>query len=569
MSKGDIQTRRICVNADGPEVLKYDLYLGGEMAVAAQKVVTTKVAEADDAQKQSEATKQTLTRLGTGLRAAGELAFPGQGDDYADYYLKEPKAELAKFEQRAVEHQAAAVSARNNFEMLREKTQKCIVPVRSNVEIQFGQAFDALKASGENGAMLQLLNDIRSESTLWKISPKEDEPLDEALYRKKETEMLDKFGQDCNRNPKCLPFLKAMYQDVLRVNEGPFKQLLNRMEEETGLSFQSAPVKGFARALEKTAQQSGDFRKLHDLYRATILCVDLAGVRKALDFIAKAHKARNLQIMWLEEMQLIDEGADVSWNSGYRHISMELCMAGCPVVGELQINTVEMAKVKEQTSHLVYEYQRTLNTCTDSLQKQCAEFGAEVASSVGCGLAEELDLDFSSAFASGGDETFGFGDIESENCKLLVECLQSDTCCLKKLSLRGCVATAQAGTTFEQLLKRLFTPQAPPVVANKITTVDISLNPGLTAPGLRLLTERLHALQVLKCSASRINSEVFEALTSTLAAACPCLQVLDVSENEIDGEYLSVCPVAAVAAVQALAPQSTRVPDFDFQSCPV
>ena len=153
MSKGDIQTRRICVNADGPEVLKYDLYLGGEMAVAAQKVVTTKVAEADDAQKQSEATKQTLTRLGTGLRAAGELALPGQGGAYADHYLKEPKAELAKFEQRAVEHQAAAVSARNNFEMLREKTQKCIVPVRSNVEIQFGQAFDALKASGENGAI--------------------------------------------------------------------------------------------------------------------------------------------------------------------------------------------------------------------------------------------------------------------------------------------------------------------------------------------------------------------------------------------------------------------------------
>jgi hypothetical protein len=41
--------------------------------------------------------------------------------------------------------------------------------------------------------MLQLLKYIRSESTLWKISPKEDEPLDEALYRKKETEMLDKF----------------------------------------------------------------------------------------------------------------------------------------------------------------------------------------------------------------------------------------------------------------------------------------------------------------------------------------------------------------------------------------
>ena len=192
MSKGDIQTRRICVNAYGPEVLKYDLYLGGEMAVAAQKVVTTKVAEADDAQKQSEATKQTLKRLDTGLRAAAEqIGF--DGDRYADLHLKKPKAELAKFEQRAVEHQAAAVSARNNFEMLREKTQKCIVPVRSNVEIQFGQAFDALKASGENGAMLQLLNDIRSESTLWKISPKEDEPLDEALYRKKETEMLDKF----------------------------------------------------------------------------------------------------------------------------------------------------------------------------------------------------------------------------------------------------------------------------------------------------------------------------------------------------------------------------------------
>jgi hypothetical protein len=132
MSKGDIQTRRICVNADGPEVLKYDLYLGGEMAVAAQKVATTKVAEADDAQKQSEATKQAGHWTASGWRAAWIWRCLRRLRRCADDHLKEPKAELAKLEQRSVGHQAAA---RNNFEMLRRKTQKCIVPVRSNARV--------------------------------------------------------------------------------------------------------------------------------------------------------------------------------------------------------------------------------------------------------------------------------------------------------------------------------------------------------------------------------------------------------------------------------------------------
>ena len=74
MSKGEIQTRRMCIKADGLEVLaeqKDALYLAGEMAVAAQKVVTTKASEAADAKKQSEATRQTVERLRTGLLPVG------------------------------------------------------------------------------------------------------------------------------------------------------------------------------------------------------------------------------------------------------------------------------------------------------------------------------------------------------------------------------------------------------------------------------------------------------------------------------------------------------------------
>jgi hypothetical protein len=110
----------------------------------------------------------------------------------------------------------------------------------------------------------------------------------------------------------------------------------------------------------------------------------------------------------------------------------------------------------------------------------------------------------------------------------------------------------QGAKNIELLEKRLFSPRVPPV-ANKITTIDMSLNPSLAAPGLCLLTEQLRKLQVLKCASSGITSKVLADLVTKLAANCPCLRELDVSENAIDGGYpggvpvcLYVCPVMSL-----------------------
>ena len=89
MSKGEIQTRRICCEVPDPEGGKKDaLFLAGEMAVAAQKVVTTKVAEAEDMEKQSKATKQTVERMRPGLMAtAVRMGAGNEAEQIADFFL--------------------------------------------------------------------------------------------------------------------------------------------------------------------------------------------------------------------------------------------------------------------------------------------------------------------------------------------------------------------------------------------------------------------------------------------------------------------------------------------------
>lgn len=129
-----------------------------------------------------------------------------------------------------------------------------------------------------------------------------------------------------------------------------FDTLLTELADSVGADVMLAPVKSFARAMEKVcADYNGDATRLKDAVRGTLV-VTTASEAQAL--LAKVADLLPVQVKrnWLVE------GVKVP-SPMYRDVLMYVTIDG--VVCELQINTVAMIQAKDY-GHRLYEGARSL-----------------------------------------------------------------------------------------------------------------------------------------------------------------------------------------------------------------
>ena len=143
--------------------------------------------------------------------------------------------------------------------------------------------------------------------------------------------------------------LMALLQKASLVKR-EFDSLIIGLAEETGADAMLAPVKSYARAMEKVcADYKGDTSKLKDAVRGTLV-VTTASEAQAL--LAKVATLLPVQVKrnWLAE------GAKVP-SPMYRDILVYVTVEG--VICELQINTRAMVQAKDY-GHRLYEGQRAI-----------------------------------------------------------------------------------------------------------------------------------------------------------------------------------------------------------------
>lgn len=129
-----------------------------------------------------------------------------------------------------------------------------------------------------------------------------------------------------------------------------FDSLLTELADSVGADVMLAPVKSFARAMEKVcADYQGDATRLKDAVRGTLV---VATASEAQTLLAKVADLLPVQVKrnWLLE------GAKVPAPM-YRDILVYVEVQG--VICELQINTQAMVQAKDY-GHRLYEGQRAL-----------------------------------------------------------------------------------------------------------------------------------------------------------------------------------------------------------------
>lgn len=132
-----------------------------------------------------------------------------------------------------------------------------------------------------------------------------------------------------------------------------FDALLTELADSVGADTMLAPVKSFARAMEKVcADYNGDATRLKDAVRGTLVVETAAEAQEVLAAVL----ARRGEANCVVKRNWLIEGAKVP-SPMYRDVLMYVTIDG--VVCELQINTVAMIQAKDY-GHRLYEGARSL-----------------------------------------------------------------------------------------------------------------------------------------------------------------------------------------------------------------
>jgi hypothetical protein len=506
MGKADNQLRDSLLGNKDDDWVKLDS--NAKCAITLQKTLTTHAASQQNLEQQVKEGEAAQKRADTGLmkhlKSRGEAScFDGEKERLYESNL----TKMGKLKETLAQKKKLARETRTQFEQKRMETQAAIVKVQVEVIEDFDNAFKAIDLN----RAAEILAEAKKTFPIEK-----DLDVYKSLY---ETMLVEHtMVEENGPNPTTEKFLQSMQRTAMEITSVYFKQFAIELDKK-GLKCSLAPVKGSDRTLEKTSQDFqlteeerellklskedvgvGDFRKVHDLPRMTIECnaADQKGLANKIgDALDAIQSNPHITVLWLEDYQLLDKDAEVEWNSGYRHISMEVQIAGLPLVAEIQVNTTEFLQIKETKSHKVYEAQRGLQTWDESLTHQSAAFSVDVTEKISCGFATHLDLDFT--------ESGLFRD-ETDLRDRYVRSIASKTCRLQNISFLGCIIDAVSDENFRA------TMESSNGLLVHVQEINLALNPFLSDAALSSVVRTCPNIRVLNVvqSAGKLK-ELFDS----------------------------------------------------------
>jgi hypothetical protein len=532
MSKDDNQLRELLLDIkdDGWRELEG----AAKCAITLQKTLTTHAASQKNLEQQVKEGEAAQDRADKGLM--NHLKARNEADCF--YTEKERLytpilTKMAQTKEMLVQKSKLVQETRAQFEQKRMETQAAIVKVQPEVLKDFTNAFKAI----DSNRAAEVLAEAK------KKFPIENDKKMKNVYKRVYRKMLLKHGPN---NPTIEKFLQSMQRTATEITCVYFKHFAIDLHNK-GLECSLASVKGIDRTLEKTSQYFqlteeeqaqlklskeeigvGDFRKVHDLARMTIVC-DATDQKELADQIGDALDAiqsnPHIKVLWLEDYQLLDKDADVEWNSGYRHISMQVQIADLPLVAEIQVNTTEFLRIKWETkSHTVFEAQRGLQTWDESLTHQRAAFSVNATENISCGFTTHLDLDFT--------ESGLFGNATNLRDDF-VRSLASETCRLQHINFRGCIVDAISEENFRATMER---SEGLLVHAQEI---DLTLNPFLTDAAMSSVVRACPNIRVLHVQESVGAGELEQLFDSNYLPNLESLERIEAEECGLIGTGLS------------------------------
>lgn len=165
---------------------------------------------------------------------------------------------------------------------------------------------------------------------------------------------------------------KAMssFQEVLDMGQGVSKALGGKVSTSADVAGDQdsfhvivAPLKSRDRSDEKVATKyGGDYSRLGDVMRATIVAPRVQDVPQAVDALRKEAAKRGWKLHAPENRFAFEEGSSVNTGplpSGYMDSAVQL-VSPSGVVAEVQINTAAMVAAKKGGGHKLYEQERSI-----------------------------------------------------------------------------------------------------------------------------------------------------------------------------------------------------------------
>eukprot|EP01062_Namystynia_karyoxenos_P017778 TRINITY_DN16580_c0_g1_i1.p1 TRINITY_DN16580_c0_g1~~TRINITY_DN16580_c0_g1_i1.p1 ORF type:complete len:1079 (+),score=323.79 TRINITY_DN16580_c0_g1_i1:136-3237(+) len=232
--------------------------------------------------------------------------------------------------------------------------------------------------------------------------------------------------------PTELAFLRGLYAEGATLSaRGALEEALREAAGAALAAGHECTVVGAAmkapeRSLQKTMEEySGDYSRLCDIVRGSLVCETAAGVQVALRHLSTSPALRLLRVK-----NRLDPAFDAEPSGGYRDVLVNCVLPPSEHVAELQLHVARLAGVKSGGGHAVYSIARSLHLNTQSSQVFHGACTEDVVARIASGAIREA------AF----DET----ELAPDMQRAIAAALVQPQCALRELSLAACANFTEA-----------------------------------------------------------------------------------------------------------------------------
>ena len=183
-----------------------------------------------------------------------------------------------------------------------------------------------------------------------------------------------------------LSFLLLLFADA--ESTLPYLSRLGEQLRSAQVMVLEAPLKALPRTIAKTLEKyGGDFSRLTDLARMTLVCTTLAAARGVLEAMASDSA---IQIMLIKNRLMLEY--DASDTGGYRDMLINVRCLATGHIFEVQITLEAFYKIKSSGGHVSYRMARLLKLNEPSSFHHFGPLTEHALESIGNGVITHLQM---------------------------------------------------------------------------------------------------------------------------------------------------------------------------------